>query len=36
VALPLEIPVGLLTALAGGPLFLWLLRRTRHEHGGWG
>lgn len=36
VALPLEVPVGLLTALAGGPLFLWLLRRTRHEHGGWG
>jgi len=36
VALPLEVPVGLLTALAGGPLFLWLLRRTRSEHGGWG
>ena len=36
VALPLEVPVGLLTALAGGPLFLWLLRRTRREHGGWG
>lgn len=36
IALPLEVPVGLLTALAGGPLFLWLLRRTRSEHGGWG
>jgi iron complex transport system permease protein len=36
VAIPLEVPVGLLTALAGGPLFLWLLRRTRREHGGWG
>ena len=36
VALPLEVPVGLLTALAGGPLFVWLLRRTRREHGGWG
>ena len=36
VALPLEVPVGLLTALVGGPVFLWLLRRTRREHGGWG
>lgn len=36
VAIPLEVPVGLLTALAGGPLFLWLLRRTRREQGGWG
>lgn len=36
IALPLEVPVGLLTALVGGPLFLWLLRRTRSEHGGWG
>jgi len=24
---PVELPVGLLTALAGGPFFLWLLRR---------
>ncbi len=24
---PLELPVGILTALLGGPLFLWLLRR---------
>lgn len=36
VASPLEVPVGLLTALVGGPAFLWLLRRTRREHGGWG
>lgn len=36
VAIPLEVPVGLLTALVGGPVFLWLLRRTRREHGGWG
>lgn len=36
VASPLEIPVGLLTAIVGGPVFLWLLRRTRREHGGWG
>lgn len=26
---PRELPVGLLTALAGGPCFLWLLDRTR-------
>ena len=24
-----ELPVGAITALAGGPLFLWLLRRHR-------
>ncbi|MEU0720582.1 iron ABC transporter permease [Streptomyces lavendulocolor] len=27
VAAPMEIPVGVLTALCGGPFFLWLLRR---------
>ncbi len=26
---PAELPLGVLTALAGGPLFLWLLRRSR-------
>lgn len=36
IARPSEVPVGLLTALVGGPFFLWLLRRTRREHGGWG
>jgi iron complex transport system permease protein len=36
VASPLEVPVGLLTAILGGPVFLLLLRRTRREHGGWG
>lgn len=36
IALPLEVPVGLLTAIVGGPVFLWLIRRTRREHGGWG
>lgn len=36
VASPLEVPVGLLTAIVGGPVFLWLLARTRAEHGGWG
>jgi iron complex transport system permease protein len=33
---PVEVPVGLVTAVAGGPVFLWLLRRTRVQHGGWG
>jgi len=30
---PIEIPVGVITALVGGPFFLMLLRRRRH--GGW-
>ena len=29
---PTEIPVGILTAFVGGPFFLWLLRRERHEY----
>jgi iron complex transport system permease protein len=29
VAAPLELPVGIITALAGGPCFLWLLGRGR-------
>jgi len=33
VASPIEIPVGVITALVGGPFFLVLLRRRRH--GGW-
>jgi iron complex transport system permease protein len=36
VAAPAELPLGVLTSLLGGPFFLWLLRRTRREHGGWG
>ncbi|CAA9551306.1 MAG: Vitamin B12 ABC transporter, permease protein BtuC [uncultured Thermomicrobiales bacterium] len=36
VAAPVEIPLGVITALAGGPFFLWLLCRTRRAHGGWG
>jgi iron complex transport system permease protein len=36
VAIPRELPLGVVTALAGGPFFLWLLHRTRREHGGWG
>jgi iron complex transport system permease protein len=35
VAAPAELPLGVLTALAGGPFFLWLLRRTRSRQGGW-
>lgn len=36
VASPVEVPLGVVTALAGGPFFLWLLHRTRRAHGGWG
>jgi iron complex transport system permease protein len=28
---PAEIPVGVITALLGGPFFIWLLRRSRGE-----
>lgn len=32
IAAPMEIPVGVLTALCGGPFFLWLMRRdARHN-----
>lgn len=34
VAAPVEIPLGVVTALAGGPFFLWLLQRTRRAQGG--
>jgi iron complex transport system permease protein len=36
VAVPAELPVGVLTALIGGPFFLVLLLHTRNRHGGWG
>jgi iron complex transport system permease protein len=26
---PVELPVGIITALAGGPVFVWLLMRSR-------
>ncbi|MCK2237984.1 MULTISPECIES: iron ABC transporter permease [unclassified Crossiella] len=32
---PVELPIGALTALVGGPFFFWLLRRTRASQGGW-
>lgn len=31
VVAPEELPVGIITALAGAPFFLWILRRTRRE-----
>lgn len=33
---PIEIALGVVTALAGAPFFLYLIERTRREHGGWG
>lgn len=29
-----DMPIGMLTALVGGPFFFWLLRRTRKTSGG--
>jgi iron complex transport system permease protein len=34
-AAPVELPLGVITGLLGGPFFLWLLHRTRREQGGW-
>ena len=33
---PVELPVGVITALLGGPFFLWLLRQQWISRGGWG
>ncbi|WP_028477841.1 iron ABC transporter permease [Nocardia sp. CNY236] len=30
-----DLPLGMLTSLVGGPVFFWLLRRTRARAGGW-
>jgi iron complex transport system permease protein len=30
-----DLPIGMLTALVGGPFFFWLIRRTRDGAGGW-
>ncbi|MGB3413611.1 MAG: iron ABC transporter permease [Microbacteriaceae bacterium] len=30
-----DLPIGMLTALVGGPFFFWLLSRTRKQSGGW-
>jgi iron complex transport system permease protein len=35
IAAPAEVPLGVLTALIGSPVFFWLLRRTRSQQGGW-
>lgn len=32
---PLELPIGVVTSLIGGPFFLWLLILTRRRQGGW-
>jgi iron complex transport system permease protein len=29
IAVPAEVPIGIMTALVGGPFFLWLLLRDR-------
>jgi iron complex transport system permease protein len=34
-AAPAEIPLGSITALLGGPFFLYLILRTRRRQGGW-
>lgn len=34
--IPRELPLGVVTAIAGGPFFLWLIVRTRGTRGGWG
>lgn len=35
IAAPAELPLGVLTALVGSPVFFWQLRRTRARQGGW-
>ncbi|ACU36802.1 FecCD family ABC transporter permease [Actinosynnema mirum] len=30
-----DLPIGMVTALVGGPFFFWLLHRTRSAEGGW-
>jgi iron complex transport system permease protein len=36
IAAPSELPLGVITALLGGPFMLLLMLRTRRAHGGWG
>jgi iron complex transport system permease protein len=36
VAMPTEIPLGILTAFVGAPFFLWLMRRSGAEQAGFG
>lgn len=35
VVIPRELPLGVVTAVVGGPYFLWLVRRQRNLDGGW-
>jgi len=35
VVVPSELPIGIVTALLGGPFFFWLLWRQRRQQGGW-
>jgi len=35
VVVPTELPIGIVTALLGGPFFFWLLWRQRRQQGGW-
>ncbi|MQG87988.1 MAG: iron ABC transporter permease [SAR202 cluster bacterium] len=35
VAIPTEVPLGVVTAIVGGPFFLWLVYVTRRSSGGW-
>ena len=30
---PEEMPIGIITALCGGPFFIWMLRRQRYTFG---
>lgn len=32
---PVELPIGVVTAIIGAPVFVWLLRRARAQQGGW-
>jgi ABC-type Fe3+-siderophore transport system permease subunit len=33
---PQELPIGIITALCGGPFFIWLLRKSSYSFGGGG
>ena len=35
IVIPRELPLGVITALVGGPYFLWLIHRTRRRQGAW-
>lgn len=35
IVVPREVPLGVITSIAGGPYFVWLIHRTRRRQGGW-